>query len=235
MKLRVYHSQEDALRDVSAQLIEKIQQHRSPFHVALSGANTAQKLFNLWRTEYQQKIPWDLLRFYWVDERCVEPTDDESNFKHADELLFRPLNIPTSHIHRIHGERDPETEAAHYSEMIKWELPGYSCLPRFDAIILGIGEDGHVASIFPGFEHLLTDKHCYAVTENPYTKQKRISMTGELILNSKMILIPVIGSSKVGILRKVISELNSPKLPASYIIANARDAIIYTDAPLSVE
>ena len=78
-----------------------------------------------------------------MDERCVSPDDEESNFKHADEFLFRPLDIPHAHVHRIHGEREPEVEAEHYSELVKWELPGYASCPRFDAIILGIGEDGH--------------------------------------------------------------------------------------------
>ena len=113
-----------------------------------SGGSTAQQLFKLWVKEYRNNIPWDILRFYWVDERCVSPEDDESNFKHAERLLFMPLDIPQNHIHRIWGEQEPKVEAERYSEMVKWELPGYSNMPRFDCTILGIGADGHVASIF---------------------------------------------------------------------------------------
>ena len=144
---------------MTEQLIEKMNMRGiSPFHLALSGAGTAQQMFGLWIREYREKIKWEQLRFYWVDERCVSPDDEESNFKHADELLFRPLDIPHAHVHRIHGEREPEVEAEHYSELVKWELPGYASCPRFDAIILGIGEDGHTASIFPSTPELLTAK-----------------------------------------------------------------------------
>ena len=237
MKLKVYSSGEDALRAVTEQLIELMKQRRDPFHLALSGAGTAQKMFRIWVEEFRNGINWEQLRFYWVDERCVDPQDDESNYKHAYESLFQPLDIPVSHVHRIHGERDPEVEAEHYSEMVKWELPGYSCLHRFNCVILGIGEDGHTASIFPQNKNLLTDEHCYVVSEHPQSGQKRITMTGTLILNSKMILIPVIGTDKTNILRKVInvSQTDAFLLPASYIISHAPEAIIYTDSQISVE
>ena len=132
MRLKVLGSAEDALRAMTEQLIEKMNMRGiSPFHLALSGAGTAQQMFGLWIREYREKIKWEQLRFYWVDERCVSPDDEESNFKHADELLFRPLDIPHAHVHRIHGEREPEVEAEHYSELVKWELPGYaSCRDR---------------------------------------------------------------------------------------------------------
>ena len=197
MRLKVLGSAEDALRAMTEQLIEKMNMRGiSPFHLALSGAGTAQQMFGLWIREYREKIKWEQLRFYWVDERCVSPDDEESNFKHADELLFRPLDIPHAHVHRIHGEREPEVEAEHYSELVKWELPGYASCPRFDAIILGIGEDGHTASIFPSTPELLTAKCCYKVSQHPESGQKRITMTGSLILNAKLLLIPVLGNAK---------------------------------------
>lgn len=235
MKLKVYRSPEDTLRGMTEQLISKMKQRRDPFHLALSGAGTAQKMFQLWVCEYREKMNWDQLRFYWVDERCVDPHDEESNFKYADELLFRPLDIPATHVHRIHGEREPEVEAVHYSEMVKWELPGYACLPRFNCVILGIGDDGHTASIFPESPELLTDERCYAVSRHPLTGQKRITMTGTLILSSKMILIPVIGSDKTAILQKVINASGEPLLPAAYILSHAPETIIFTDSQISVE
>lgn len=192
-------------------------------------------MFRLWVEEFRDRLDWEQLRFYWVDERCVEPTDDESNYKHADELLFQPLRIPPEHVHRIHGEREPEVEAEHYSEMVKWELPGYACLPKFNCVILGIGEDGHTASIFPAQPELLADNRCYVVAEHPETGQKRITMTGELILNSKLILVPVLGQGKTSILQKVINTVGTPTSPAAHILANARQAVVFTDLPVSVE
>ncbi len=236
MRIKVLPSAEDALRVMTEQLIEKMN-HReiAPFHLALSGAGTARQLFKLWAQEYRDKIRWEQLRFYWVDERCVDPDDEESNYKHADEDLFRPLNIPINHVHRIHGERDPEVEAEHYSELIKWELPGYASCPRFDAIILGIGEDGHTASIFPSAPDLLTAACCYKVTQHPESGQKRITMTGNLILNAKMILIPVLGNKKATILQKVIHADESSLLPAAYIVKHAPEVTIFTDIQVSLE
>lgn len=235
MKLRVFSSSDEALRDLTNALIQKMNARKAPFHIALSGAGTAQKMYSLWVNEYRDQINWDQLRFYWVDERCVGPEEEESNYKHADELLFRPLEIPLSHVHRIHGEREPQVEAEHYSELVKWELPGYACLPRFDCVILGIGEDGHTASLFPGAVELLTDQRCYVVAQHPQSGQKRITMSGTLILNSKLIFIPVLGSSKTAMLQKVIHASEARQLPAAYILSNAKEAIIFTDSQISIE
>ena len=228
MRLKVLGSAEDALRAMTEQLIEKMNMRGiSPFHLALSGAGTAQQMFGLWIREYREKIKWEQLRFYWVDERCVSPDDEESNFKHADELLFRPLDIPHAHVHRIHGEREPEVEAEHYSELVKWELPGYASCPRFDAIILGIGEDGHVASIFSDSMNLLTDQRIYAVSHHPKTGQQRITMTGTVILKSSAILIPVIGPDKQEIMEHLVQKQGA--YPASYIFSHALTATLFTD------
>lgn len=89
MKIETLTTAEEALRSLSEKLISIIGQSRvNPFHIALSGGKTAQTLFKIWTKEYKERIPWDILRFYWVDERCVAPDDDESNFKHAEQLLF---------------------------------------------------------------------------------------------------------------------------------------------------
>lgn len=236
MELKVYDSSDNALRGMTERLIRLIKQRKDPFHLALSGAGTAQRMYKLWVEEYQKKINWEQLRFYWVDERCVDPLHEESNFKHADELLFRPLNIPLLHIHRIHGERKAEIEAEYYSEMVKRELPEHSYLPRFNCVILGIGKDGHTASIFPQNQNLLTDKRCYVVSRHPQTEQERITMTGPLILNSKAILIPVIGQEKTNILREIVATTTQENdvLPAAYIVSHAPEAIIFTDSKISI-
>ncbi len=236
MRLEVFKSSEDTLRALTELLIESMRiQKTSPFHLALSGAGTAQMLFHIWVQDYRERICWGQLRFYWVDERCVDPDHEESNYKHAEELLFRPLNIPAEHIHRIHGEREPEVEAGHYSELVKWELPGYATLPRFDCIILGIGTDGHTASIFPGQTNLLTDPRCYVVSRHPQSEQKRITMTGSLILNAKTIFVPVLGDEKTAILHKIINSAENTTLPAAYILKNASEITVFTDSQVSIE
>ena len=228
MKIEVYKTPEETLRSMTEALIAAIKKSKSkPYHLALSGGSTAQQLFKLWVKEYRDNIPWDILRLYWVDERCVSPEDDESNFKHAERLLFMPLDIPQYHIHRIWGEQDPKVEAERYSEMVKWELPGYSNVPRFDCTILGIGTDGHVASIFSNSTNLLTDHRVYAVSHHPRTGQQRITMTGTVILKSTTILIPVVGADKQEIMEHLVHKQG--EYPASYILSHAPTATLFTD------
>ena len=212
MKIEVYKTAEETLRSMTETLITVIKKSKSkPFHIALSGGSTAQQLFKLWVKEYRNNIPWDILRFYWVDER----------------LLFMPLDIPQNHIHRIWGEQEPKVEAERYSEMVKWELPGYSNMPRFDCTILGIGADGHVASIFSDSMNLLTDQRIYAVSHHPKTGQQRITMTGTVILKSSAILIPVIGPDKQEIMEHLVQKQGA--YPASYIFSHALTATLFTD------
>lgn len=228
MKIETYKTSEEALCATSDALVSVIKKSKSkPFHLALSGGSTAQALFKLWAKEYRELIPWNNIRFYWVDERCVSPDDDESNYKHADQLLFIPLEIPANHIHRIWGEQEPKIEAERYSEMVKWELPGYSSSPRFDCVILGVGTDGHVASIFPNDMNLLTDRRVYAVSQHPITGQQRITMTGPVILKSSAILIPVVGKEKQEIMEQIVRK--AKEYPASYILAHSPSAMVFTD------
>jgi len=169
------------------------------------------------------------MRFFWVDERCVSPTDAESNFGHANKLLFEPLHIPREHIHRIHGEGEPGTEAMRYSRIVKEYLPRHGQFPYFDCIILGIGGDSHTASIFPDNLPLLTDSRNYAVSQHPETGQFRITMTGPLILNGSPLLVPVLGKGKADAieeLKKGYSITNAT--PAAYILSHAVDSIVYT-------
>ena len=125
MKIENYKDNKDALRALTRQLMDYMarKEDDEPFNLALSGGETAKQMFALWADEYKDKIDWNNMRFFWVDERCVSPTDAESNFGHANKLLFEPLHIPREHIHRIHGEGEPGTEAMRYSRIVKEYLP----------------------------------------------------------------------------------------------------------------
>ena len=120
-----------------------------PFTIALSGGTTPATLFEVWEREYAAYTPWSRIYFYWVDERCVPPGDDQSNFGLAYRLLFSKVGIPASHYYRIVGEGAPEEEAKQYSSIVKTTVPTVDGVPVFDFVLLGIGEDGHTSSIFP--------------------------------------------------------------------------------------
>lgn len=216
---------------LTKELILLIQENgTSPFNLALSGGDTARRLFRLWVQSYARKIDWPLMRFYWVDERCVSPESDESNFKHANELLFKPLQIPASHIFRIRGEVDPEEEAERYSEIVRNRVTMFSDMPCFDCIILGVGSDGHTASIFQQSMELLTDDRCYAVSTHPVTGQKRITMTGPIILNGATLFVPIVGKGKGQVMNDLI-QAPSPcdTTPACYILSRAQNLTVFTD------
>ena len=182
----------------------------APFNLALSGGETAKHMFSLWVDEYKDKIDWNNIRFFWVDERCVPPTS------------------PDSHIHRIKGENEPGTEAMRYSWVVKEFLPLFNQMPTFDCIILGVGEDSHTASIFPTTMELLSDSRNYAVSQQPSTGQYRITMTGPLILNGAPLLVPILGTNKEPVIQR-LSKGYSPSndTPAAYILSHAVQATIY--------
>lgn len=234
MVIENYKDNKEALNALTNQLMGYIARkgEQQYFNLALSGGETAKQMFSLWVSEYRDLIDWNTIRFFWVDERCVSPTDNESNYGHANRLLFEPLHIPRENIHRIHGEVEPGTEAMRYSLRVKEFLPRHGRWPYFDCIILGIGGDSHTASIFPDTLPLLTDTRNYAVSQHPQSKQFRITMTGPLILNGSPLLVPVLGAGKAGAieeLKKGYSAKNAT--PAAYILSHAVDAIVYTTLP----
>jgi 6-phosphogluconolactonase len=124
--------------------------------VAFSGGSTPKHLYSLLASpDYKNRIPWNNVELFWGDERCVPPDHPESNFRMAQEALLSNIEIPAENIHRMRGERQPQAAAAEYEKELQ-KLFGLDSggLPRFDLILLGIGEDGHTASLFPGSDAL---------------------------------------------------------------------------------
>jgi 6-phosphogluconolactonase len=233
MVIENFKDSKDALRALTLNLMYYVDRKNDgePFNLALSGGETAKDMFSLWADEYRAKMNWKNIRFFWVDERCVPPSHPDSNYGHANRLLFKPLGILAEHVHRIHGEVEPGTEAMRYSRVVKEYLPRHGQLPYFDCIILGIGNDAHTASIFPDTLPLLTDSRNYAVSQHPTTGQYRVTMTGPLILNDSPLLVPVLGDGKAALvegLKNGYSAANAT--PAAYILSHAVDAIVFTSS-----
>lgn len=199
----------------------------NPFTIALSGGTTPAVLFEVWEREYSAYTPWTHIYFYWVDERCVPPTDERSNFGLADRLLLSKIPIPSTHYYRIAGEGCPEEEARIYSSMVKNCVPVENGVPVFDFVILGIGEDGHTSSVFPCRKDLLVAKEPYCVSVSPYDKTVRICMTGYPMIMAKHTCFLVTGKSKCMILNKILSKAAKDVYPASYIWHHARNPQLY--------
>jgi len=137
-----------------AHLIIESTKNKRTFTIALSGGSTPETLFTILSENFAASIPWQFVQVFWGDERCVPPDDKESNFGMANKRLLSKIKIPTENIHRVKGEDNPEEEAIRYSEEISAFSSKRDGLPLFDLIILGMGEDGHTASIFPGHTEL---------------------------------------------------------------------------------
>ncbi len=172
-------------------------QGKSNATIALSGGSTPKLLFQILSEQYADKIDWTTVQLFWGDERCVPPDDEESNFGMTRDLLLKKVDVPRSNIHRVHGEANPQDEALRYSEeIITWVPAGPSGLPQFDLIILGMGSDGHTASIFPHQMELLTSEKICAIAIHPETGQHRISLTGPVINAAAEVAFLVTGDSK---------------------------------------
>lgn len=187
-------------------------------NLALSGGSTPEFIFKFLADQYQLKINWNRINFFWGDERCVPPADPESNYKMAYDNLLSSLKIPESNIFRIHGEADPADEAKRYGEIIKKNVQQKNNFPAFDIIMLGLGEDGHTASIFPDQMELITDDNICSVAVHPVTSQKRITLTGRTINNAKQIVFIVTGENKSKAVSDILNKnTGCEKYPAGYI------------------
>ncbi len=183
-----------------------------PVHISLSGGSTPKLLFSLLaKAPYAEEIVWANLHFWWGDERCVAPNDPESNYGEADNLLFSHIVIPEGNIHRIIGESDPETEAKRYAEEIREWVPAKNGLPAFDWIILGMGTDGHTASLFP-HKTDFDEPELTLVASHPESGQLRVSKSAKLIENADRVTYLVLGESKAQVLKE-IQQTPSDELP----------------------
>jgi len=198
--------------------------------IALSGGSTPELLFSLLGNHFSNSAEWEYAHFFWGDERCVASDNSESNYGMARRKLFDRIEIPQSNIHRIAGESDPEAEAVRYSNEILDFTETANGLPRFDIIVLGLGEDGHTASIFPGDKGLITSDEICAVSVHPVSGQKRITLTGNVINNGSRIVFLVTGKKKAEIIEKIIRKKEGyQNFPASHIVPVKGELIWYID------
>lgn len=197
------------------------------FDIALSGGKTPKKLFKILREKYRETLPWERIHFWWGDERCVSPTSDESNFKLANDLLFSYIKVPSANIHRMKGENPPEKEAQRYAAEIDKYLKIKGDIPVFDLILLGMGEDGHTASIFPGQLEIFKENRNCVTTRHPGTGQNRITLTGKVLNNASRIFFIVTGENKSLRISEIMNNDEAAKLLPSYYIEPQNGSLIW--------
>ncbi len=176
--------------------------------VALSGGHTPKAFFEiLAEPPYREGISWENVVFFWGDERCVPPDNDESNYKMTNNALLSHINIPEGNVHRVLGEDPPTNEALRYSKVLEENVPaGNNGFPSFDWIFLGMGDDGHTASLFPGASTLSETERICVVAEHPKTGQKRVSITFPVINNAKRVSFLVAGEAKQPVFKEILEK-----------------------------
>jgi len=198
--------------------------------VALSGGRIAQKLFT--STVEQAKARKNLLwpvHFFWADERCVPPTDPESNFKLANELLLTPLKISKNRIHRIWGEDPPETAAKIASAAIRSAaFVNANGQPVLDLVLLGMGEDGHVASLFPdATAEIVNHPGPFLFIDNsPKPPPRRISLSYAAIAAARQVWVLISCAGKEEALRESLDF--SGKTPLAKVIELRQNTLIFS-------
>ena len=189
-------------------------------HISLSGGSTPKLLFQtLAKTPYKKGIQWQNLHFWWGDDRMVEPSNAESNYGEVQRLLFNHIAIPAANIHRIYGELPPQQALERFKCDLQQVENKQNGMPVFDWIILGMGADGHTASLFPK-ETDFDDPHWAIIARHPQSGQYRVSKTAALIENAKRVTYLVTGAGKASILKEIeTSPAEALPYPAAKIKA----------------
>jgi 6-phosphogluconolactonase len=200
------------------------------FTVALAGGSTPQGLYRLLGSEgFRTRIPWNRVHLFWGDERCVPPSSRKSNYRMAAESLLAHVPVPPGNIHRMQGELPPCEGAARYEETLRTFFTGPG-LPVFNLILLGLGPDGHVASLFPYSEGLQERERLVVPNYSWAEANPRLTLTLPVINRAETILFLVAGEEKRSVVSRVLRRESSPaRLPARAVCPVMGDLLWYLD------
>jgi 6-phosphogluconolactonase len=202
---------------------------RGRFSVALSGGSTPATLYGLLAEEpCRAQIPWAQVHLFWGDERCVPSDHPDSNYRLANETLISHVPIPPANVYRVRGELEPDLAARAYEKT----LQDFFCGPRtrFDLVLLGLGEDGHTASLFPNSDALHERERLVVAVEARYQHRPvhRVTLTLPALNTARQVLFLVTGSAKAGIVQAVL-EGPKGRLPAQQIQPTAGQTVWMLD------
>jgi 6-phosphogluconolactonase len=217
--VRVFADIEEMSRAAAEQVVSLSRGAKASGRIALalSGGTTPGRLYSLLATPtYRDAVDWSSLHLFWADERCVPPDHPSSNFKLVRDALLSQVALPEGNIHRIIGEAGPERAARLYEEDLR-SFFGLALFPVFDLILLGVGEDGHTASLFPGAPALRErTRLATAVVVGPQNLS-RVSLTLPVINHASQVLILAAGRAKAAIVHEILEGRNPKQYPAGMV------------------
>ncbi|MGC2696829.1 MAG: 6-phosphogluconolactonase [Candidatus Angelobacter sp.] len=211
-----------ALKRAAAQEFQRLAEtaisERGRFSVALSGGNTPRGVYSLLAEEYQNTLPWDKIHMFFGDERNVPPDHPDSNYRMANEALLSRVPIPAKNVNRIRTELGPEAAAEEYQTRLRefFHLTDNDW-PRFDLVLLGLGDDGHTASLFPGTQALNDVSHAVIANWVEKLQSFRITFTFPVLNHAAEVLFLVSGAGKAPILKDVIQPPGAMKFPSQRV------------------
>lgn len=209
---------EGAAREV-ASVVQDTVARRGACTIALAGGSTPRGLYETLSAEpYRSAVDWSRIRVCWGDERCVAPDHPASNYAMARELLLSRVPIPEQAVHRIRGELAPARAVSEYDAALR-RVTG-EALPRLDLVLLGMGTDGHTASLFPDTPNLLGERRLVVATVAPAEPRNRVSLTLRALNAARVVLFLVQGWEKASTLRQVIEARQAEsrsRLPAAHV------------------
>lgn len=229
-KMAILPTEEEAIQ-YSAEYIVKVAndaiEKRGAFYVALSGGSTPKAIYNILITQFRDAIDWTKVHLFFSDERAVAPNNPESNFKMAMDAGFDQLPIPKSQIHRMQAESEIENGALAYEDLLT-QLPG----SLFDLVMLGMGDDGHTASLFPRTHGLHAEDRLVIANFIPSKDVWRMSLTMDCINHSRSILVCIFGEKKAPMVKKVFYGPYIPDdLPIQRVGTEINPALFVMDKP----
>lgn len=198
---------------------------RGRFTVALSGGSTPKAMYTHWRG---LMVDWARVQFFWGDERCVPPQHADSNYRMARETLLTHIPVPPENVHRIQAEAAPEQAAADYEHELRKTFG--NTLPRFDLVLLGLGDDGHTASIFPNTSAVREQARWVVAQEHnfpPPPLVTRLTFTPPLINAAANVVFLVAGASKAQRLQQVLHGPHQPEVMPAQMIKPTNGRLVW--------
>jgi len=203
-----------------AQLADEAVAEGRRFAVALSGGSTPRAAYALLATSpWRDQVPWPKVHLFWGDERCVPPDDPQSNYRMAREALLDHIPIPESNVHRIRAERRPlEAAGAYEKELRRFFRSPSPQIPHFDLVFLGLGPDGHTASLFPNTAALNEADRLAVANHVPQQDAWRITLTFPVLNAASHVIFLVAGAGKAARVRDILGTATpTPRFPAQRV------------------
>ena len=233
LEIRIFKDLEKLSKDAANLFLEKSSEaiaERGRFLVALNGGGTPARLFSMRSDDSKDRIDWRHVHVFWGDERCVPPDDPGSSYGQARELLLSRVSIPDANIHRVKGELEPREASKEYSGILKEFSSPPLNFPRFDLVYLGMGEDGHTASLFPGSPVDVTEPTLPVTAQYQDRPANRVSLTPVVFNQARAVAFMATGEKKAVTLAEVLSDRYDPALyPAQRISPKEGDLIWLVD------